>query len=115
MDWQPMATAPKDGTHILIYERSTHRFLPDIYVVNWRTKTGDTGDCTEAAGEEYYTWEPTHWMPLPPPPKEQGTDKSATNPPDKLKMSLHDIEMVKRYLKGLAEQYGLDVVITAHP
>ena len=66
--WQPIETAPKDGTAILVSES---RF---IHCVEWN--------------DEYEWWAvddnklgpfrlrgtaPTHWMPLPPPPVEQAT------------------------------------------
>lgn len=55
-----METAPTDGTEILTYNGLSY----DIASVGWWY--GDTpvwynGDCTI---------QPTHWMPLPEPPKE---------------------------------------------
>ena len=68
MDWQPIETAPKDGTHILAYQ---HTNDPDdehvIYVVLYRKVLGEW-EWIEARGEEYACFEPTHWMPLPNPP-----------------------------------------------
>jgi hypothetical protein len=62
MEWQPIETAPKDGTPILIYDSSE---LDDpIYVVRY-----SLDEWREACGECYYTWNPTHWMPLPNKPK----------------------------------------------
>ena len=67
-DWQPIATAPKDGSHILA-------FIPDgsmdgtdlIYVLHWQDESLRTydGQWVEADGEGYATYEPTFWMPLP--------------------------------------------------
>jgi hypothetical protein len=59
--WQPISTAPKDGTSILIFEAddSTDGI---VRVSRWRNDTipcGWTG--TEHA--------PSHWLPLPLPPK----------------------------------------------
>lgn len=62
MNWNPIETAPKDGS-VLVY-------CPDnnwkIYVANRDSYGGwmqsNSGwDCN-----------PTHWMPLPPPPTEEG-------------------------------------------
>lgn len=72
MEWQPIATAPKDGTHILLhkadgaitvgrYDDDKHASRPRPY---WHTERGylfgrrDDRDCS-----------PTHWMPIPEPPK----------------------------------------------
>src|ERR1700688_3508091 len=73
-DWSPIETAPKDGTPILCYDP----FKPKderIYVVIF-VKGCDyhidgchiVRKCAwqEASGEGYFTWNPTHWMPLPP-------------------------------------------------
>ncbi len=84
MEWQPIETAPKDGTEILLCE-----------VVKWNQGTYDEqGKCMsipridyihhvaayidvewfvaeKGAGYEYQAIimeNPTHWMPLPPPP-----------------------------------------------
>jgi hypothetical protein len=62
-DWQPIETAPKDGTHILIYDA-----YGECSVVYWFTY--DNGnDCgwTYDGGDRF---DPSHWMPLPDPPKE---------------------------------------------
>ena len=63
MEWQPIETAPKDGTQILVYEPE-EKYTP-IYVVVY-----DNGKWIEASGEQYANWKPTHWMPLPLPPKD---------------------------------------------
>jgi hypothetical protein len=60
--WQPIETAPKDGTEILGFTRYGKR--PDefeIYVVWW-----DGG--WEAHGCSTAFAAPSHWMPLPAPP-----------------------------------------------
>lgn len=66
MDWQPIETAPKDGTSILGY--------PHFRVTHWQAE-----DCYPAPGwvsewdyslELYITdTKLSHWMPLPEPPQ----------------------------------------------
>lgn len=64
MEWQPIATAPKDGTSVLLWSRNGY----DVAV--W---SGRIGEWT--TGQLFYAPEPTHWMPLPSPPvqKREGT------------------------------------------
>ena len=68
--WQPIATAPKDGTRLLLFGRYAYSRPGDElfhYVGYWGT--------WDNAGGSFETWisagplfAPTHWMPLPDPP-----------------------------------------------
>ena len=64
MEWQPISTAPKDGTVVIGYDRSNIHADARNYVefVLWR---GDRW-----IDPETWTIKPTHWMPLPAPPQE---------------------------------------------
>ena len=57
--WQPIATAPKDGKLVLLFGRH--------YI-----KTGYYDDTPQIGNYPNWRWgltiEPTHWMPLPPAP-----------------------------------------------
>jgi len=55
--WHPIETAPKDGTNILVTDGK-------ITVLGWH----DEFDESEEPWCGFVKW-PTHWMPLPPPPK----------------------------------------------
>ena len=64
-EWQPIETAPKDGSKILAHMRDNDDLGPLIliwhderWIVSW-----DNTDITEHWGDI-----PTHWMPLPSPP-----------------------------------------------
>ena len=59
--WQPIDTAPKDGTHILAYQPGP---FDCCTVIHWY------GGAWSVVVVSYYDveWAPTHWMPLPPPP-----------------------------------------------
>jgi hypothetical protein len=63
MIWQPIETAPKDGTEILSAVKGTNQVL----IVRWEgIGSADRGEWFY--DNDGYTW-PTHWMPLPEPPK----------------------------------------------
>ena len=70
MDWQPIATAPKDGTWLLLFSPLGVNSLdsdPPLYITTaswwdgvWYHHYSD--------GVGHFINGPTHWMPLPPPP-----------------------------------------------
>jgi hypothetical protein len=73
--WQPIDTAPKDGTRIDIWAKTwlsyndtfIHKRFPDCC---W--SKGDSECNRPPAWNNLNTeWHPTHWMPLPDPPKEK--------------------------------------------
>ena len=57
--WQPIETAPKDGTGLLVY--SDERIISAMW--------SDGADDWVEVVHEYTFANPTHWMPLPEPPK----------------------------------------------
>jgi hypothetical protein len=71
--WQPIETAPKDGTLILIWVK--HEVGPDMMMIaKFHTEYDEPADdpserlrWKEEAG--FYNVRATHWMPLPEPPK----------------------------------------------
>lgn len=72
MKWQPIATAPKDGTEIIIWRacRLTpqHPNPRQVTIASWR----NTNHCDSFTWRSILgAWEkPTHWMRLPKPPKD---------------------------------------------
>lgn len=66
MKWQLIETAPKDGTRIL-GARIGSKFITNIY---WGEKMYDKGEY-QWKGWVGKTKPPTHWMPLPLPPKRE--------------------------------------------
>lgn len=59
-EWQPIETAPKDGTQLLL----AAEFAPS----DWRVKTGGfdvVSNCWHLFGA---SWQPTLWAPIPPIP-----------------------------------------------
>jgi hypothetical protein len=59
-EWQPIDTAPRDGTEILLFARGHHS---DDY--------RGVGQWSEQSNKWFWSFaiRPTHWMPLPEPPR----------------------------------------------
>jgi len=81
MEWQPIETAPRDGTSILIHNNyapglenkvASHCWCGNTLVAEWwEDEDGNNGEWVVYIGlvqEPRVQFEPTHWMPLPPPP-----------------------------------------------
>lgn len=81
MDWQPIETAPMDGEVVLLHKPDERMVGPYIVTGYWGEYPG-SGECWIVAGGNplgYFSpttqtpqGYPTHWMPLPPPPINQG-------------------------------------------
>ena len=61
MDWQPIETAPKDGTQCLGFVPSYYQGKGGCALVLWLNGQWMDGKA--------WACKPTHWMPLPPPPR----------------------------------------------
>lgn len=87
-EWQPIETAPKDGSEVLGFGHYQWGRISDQYWFDYTKKHGTVGpvvmrwwedDCIDepfSSGWETVTKNPyrdgvipTHWMPLPEPPK----------------------------------------------
>ena len=64
-EWQPIETAPTDGTQVIVYAASCHGLRGFVSVCHWYI---DVGWCVDELRPV------THWMPLPEPPKESSDD-----------------------------------------
>lgn len=66
-DWQPIETGPQDGTWVLTFtpsrvpQQAVMRWMPGATREQSKWVTEDRGD--------WYVFGPTHWRPLPDPPK----------------------------------------------
>lgn len=71
-DWQPMSTAPRDGTAILAYDENKQVFIT-WYFDNtyYKEKHPSIETCwTSDSSQDFGGWEcPLGWMPLPEAPK----------------------------------------------
>ncbi len=66
MEWQPIETAPKDGTHVLLYRSGEYASLHEGY---WKLSHFGGSHAWGGAGWTFAGFDqPTHWMPLPAPP-----------------------------------------------
>jgi hypothetical protein len=75
MEWQPIETAPKDGTEVLVWNGGNDGFYTtpgQMGVAYWgrqgfpeRKRAWCASDCCDGVT----TYTPTHWMPLPAPPQ----------------------------------------------
>jgi hypothetical protein len=75
-EWQPIETAPKDGTRVIVAFRNNC-----VTIARWSDacafESNDEGphwvewECDDHFYSSHLTGpnEPTHWMPLPEPPK----------------------------------------------
>jgi hypothetical protein len=61
--WQPIETAPMDGTEILTWHKNNDTAYLSVFNDGWWVS-----DCFPDTWTEYLL-EPTNWMPLPEPPK----------------------------------------------
>lgn len=71
MDWQPIETAPKDGTAINVTNGVgmlvlVARFVP---VANRRSDEPQDEDWWRIVGDPYGGVRPSHWTPIPEPPQ----------------------------------------------
>ena len=68
-EWQPMETAPKDWTHVLVYDHASAEVCEAYY----RAEHDTNDSCWCRANptpmdEDSVLLEVTHWQPLPIPP-----------------------------------------------
>ena len=71
MDWQPIETAPQDGTEILVHS------FGRCFTACWNCWP-EPAWRVNAHG--FLVLEPTHWMALPSPPVSRETDREQHEP-----------------------------------
>jgi len=72
-EWQPIETAPKDGTRVLLFHDGGPSEDPCMLVGLWDETRPEKHYGTKWACEWYSAFNvyPICWMPLPPPPGEK--------------------------------------------
>lgn len=96
MTWQPIETAPRDGTPVLLY------ITPDVQCVGeWSTIVGAFyhGETDRIA--------PTHWQPLPEPPGSERDPKHMTHDEYKALLQDHVAELIDETGKAAPQSCGL--------
>jgi len=89
-DWQPMETAPRDGTRILVALKASEQGPAEVDVARWAKPTRSSehswiaSDSTPDSPVAYSDGDLAYWMPLPAPsqklkskPEDFETDGSA--------------------------------------
>jgi hypothetical protein len=72
--WQPIETAPKDGTQVLVWWRDFGTLRVASWSDEWQQWIFWFGFVAEPAAIPCHELgkNHTHWMPLPPPPEQNG-------------------------------------------
>ena len=79
-EWQPIETAPKDGTIVFGYfslDDGSHFLSEIMWVKNGEMVCGGGKDDVLVGPQAWFSLlarrevSPTHWMPLPEPPKQE--------------------------------------------
>lgn len=68
-EWQRIATAPKDGTEVLLF--SPNVCFPGVFRGACVEFEGDPNPAEWLDQNDIAVPNPTHWMPLPPPPADE--------------------------------------------
>lgn len=81
--WQPMETAPRDGTTILAHIPKLRGYTArqDVVPVHWSGWGGGTWE-NSTSGSKLMEFDLSHWMPLPPPPQGRHDGESTSHKRD---------------------------------
>lgn len=71
-DWQPMETAPKDGSYVLIFDGE------DVVMARWLKSKINERWSDDWYDDKDYNADAIFWMPLPEPPKLENGEKTLT-------------------------------------
>jgi hypothetical protein len=71
-DWQPIETAPKDGSIIMLYGEymNTYNCAGKVFSFGYYFFSQKQWMCYPSHNEATDHIEPTHWQPLPEPPED---------------------------------------------
>jgi hypothetical protein len=69
MEWQPIETAPKDGTPLLLFIDGESELADRMTTGRWNSGRWELCQVGGYAEDSEVWTDPTAWMPLPPPPE----------------------------------------------
>jgi hypothetical protein len=69
-EWQPIETAPRDGVTFLAIRSAPGEYCTNPSLICWNSFHNEWAD-NFAWDARLVKFQPTHWMPLPPPPMER--------------------------------------------
>lgn len=72
--WQPIETAPKDGTEVDLWVEPVSDAPAEFRAQNWPRRVANTYYSNYHWLAAEWPWEPTHWRPLPTPPIEESKE-----------------------------------------
>ena len=94
--WRDMASAPRDGTKVLVAVRESEQGAAEVDVVRWAKPERSAEECWIAVDSDpgcviaYEEAELSLWMPLPSPLPRLRSARSAAAPPASAKQGNHD-------------------------
>lgn len=76
MSWQPIRTAPQDGTDVLVFglDAGKYPMFAAAHFEDWYEPEWITCDASKVE------FSPSHWMPLPAPPSDPHAPSSPSGP-----------------------------------
>jgi uncharacterized protein DUF551 len=120
MNWEPIETAPKDGTDVILFdgfavsvgayeddmsyedflticgdgegEKEWRKYIKDEPGQGWISHETISGDCV--------LMEPTHWMPLPSPPSKEKKTVASDVAEKILEEHPNAVELLSRHFNG---------------
>lgn len=70
-EWQPIETAPKDGTEIILCDSLSYAGYWENDPNYWQEIGWQEADSRQGHFISRHPQSPTHWMPLPEPPEDK--------------------------------------------
>ena len=95
-EWRDMASAPKDGTRVLVALRASEQGAAEVDMARWARPDRASEECWVAVDSDpgcvivYEETELLSWMPLPTPVPKLRAARSGAGRPESAKRGSHD-------------------------